>query len=179
MFHHHAWAVGSYSSGPPAWELSKSKSTQPRSAGRCPTLYTAESATSIYRSRTSYPRAESTRCFHFLHGTIEMRKCGVRSVALGTSSFPPPSSYFAPATIRPCGFLPLLSPRPRPRPLTALSPVSLLWMVLTQPETAGRRPTYPPAMPFPVLQCCQACRMRACGPAPLLLVGQIFMTRIE
>ena len=117
--------------------------------------------------------------FHFLHGTIEMRKCGVRSVALGTSSFPPPSSYFAPATIRPCGFLPLLSPRPRPRPLTALSPVSLPWMVLTQPETAGRRPTYPPAMPFPVLQCCQACRMRACGPAPLLLVGQIFMTRIE
>ena len=40
MFNHHAWAVGSYSSGPPAWELSKSKSTQPRSAGRCPTLYT-------------------------------------------------------------------------------------------------------------------------------------------
>ena len=39
MFHNHAWAVGSYSSGPPAWELSKSKSTQPRSAGRCPTLY--------------------------------------------------------------------------------------------------------------------------------------------
>ena len=39
MFHQHAWAVGSYSSGPPAWELSKSKSTQPRSARRCPTLY--------------------------------------------------------------------------------------------------------------------------------------------
>ena len=39
MFHHHAWAVGSYSSGPPAWKLSKSKSTQPRSAIRCPILY--------------------------------------------------------------------------------------------------------------------------------------------
>ena len=43
MFHHNAWAVGSYSSGPPAWELSKSKSTQPRSARRCPTLYRVES----------------------------------------------------------------------------------------------------------------------------------------
>ena len=29
MFHHPAWAVGSYSSGPPAGELPKYKSTKP------------------------------------------------------------------------------------------------------------------------------------------------------
>ena len=38
MFHHPAWAVGSYSSGHQARELPKSKSTQPRFARRWVTL---------------------------------------------------------------------------------------------------------------------------------------------
>ena len=38
MFHHPAWAVGSYSSGHQPGELPKSKSTQPRFATRCITL---------------------------------------------------------------------------------------------------------------------------------------------
>ena len=39
MFHHPAWAVGSYSSGHQPGELPKSKSTQPRFATRWVTLY--------------------------------------------------------------------------------------------------------------------------------------------
>ena len=41
MFHHPAWAVGSYSSGPPAGagELPKSKSTQPSSSRTWDALY--------------------------------------------------------------------------------------------------------------------------------------------
>ena len=39
MFHHPAWAVGSYSSGHQPGELPKSKSTQPRFATRWATLY--------------------------------------------------------------------------------------------------------------------------------------------
>ena len=39
MFHHPAWAVDSYSSGPQPRELPKSKSTQPRFAKRWATLY--------------------------------------------------------------------------------------------------------------------------------------------
>ena len=50
MFHHHAWAVGSS----PAWELSKSKSTQPRSARRCPTLYTNFSSKPILIFSANY-----------------------------------------------------------------------------------------------------------------------------
>ena len=49
MFHQYAWAVGSYSIGPPAWELSKSKSTQPRSARRCPTLHFSRSIWKVPR----------------------------------------------------------------------------------------------------------------------------------
>ena len=39
MFHHPAWAVGSYSSGPPAGELPKFLSTEPRCTTTCRTLY--------------------------------------------------------------------------------------------------------------------------------------------
>ena len=38
MFQHPVWALGSYSSGQPAWELLKSKSTEPRSATTTVTL---------------------------------------------------------------------------------------------------------------------------------------------
>ena len=66
MFHHPDWAVGSYSCCPPAWELSKYKSTQPRSEtflGHEVTLYCIEfqkrkiralSSQRVYRTLSSH-----------------------------------------------------------------------------------------------------------------------------
>ena len=54
MFHHPAWAVGSYSSGHQPGELTKSKSTQPRSETYCVTLYNT-SGCSLTCSNSRHP----------------------------------------------------------------------------------------------------------------------------
>ena len=51
MFHHPAWAVGSYSSGPQPRDLPKSKSIQPRFTRRWATLYISSLSTWKWRPR--------------------------------------------------------------------------------------------------------------------------------